>query len=842
MHFKERMLSEPVWALDAEEVVKLVESSREGITEEEAAARLAAFGRNTLPERSGATRLKIVVRQFTSPLILILVGAGVVTFAIGDYKDSGFIFAAVLVNAALGFYQENKAETALQSLKSYVKERVRVIRSGREREVDAEEIVPGDVIHLVSGARVPADARVLYANELSVNEAVLTGESLPEAKSPKAVGADATVADQDSMVFSGTLVAGGTGLAVVVRTGADTELGKIAALVGRGEEKTPLQVAIGRFSARVGALLLILVGLLFALGTLSGYGLFEMFLISVAVAVSAVPEGLPIALTVILAVGVERLARRKGVVRKLLAAEALGSTTIVLTDKTGTLTEAKMELSDIITEGDPSEVLEAAMLAADVVVENPDDDPQLWRMVGSPLEVALVAAGVSYQLFLPRLKSEHKVLSRRPFNSTDKFSSAEVKMRGRRHTLYLGAPDVLAERLKLSGSEEQTILLNTDELAYSGYRVVGVARDDKFLGILAFHDPVRKGVGEAIKAIERAGVKTVIVTGDHKGTALSVAGELGIIVKEDEVLTGEEMRKMGDAELTHHLPYMRVFARVTPEDKLRLVRLYQEMGETVAVTGDGVNDAPALEGASIGVAVGSGTDVAKGAADLVILDDNFETIVAAIGEGRQILQNIRKVIVYLFSSVLDELILIGGALVTGLPLPLNALQILWVNFFSDSFPAVSLAFEKERDVFSSRPSDLKRRLIDKEMRFLIFVIGASTSALLFILYYLLLRLGYQEEIVRTFVFGSFAMYTLFLIFAVKSLRRSILRYNPFGNPYLVAGAGIGILLTLAAIYAPPLQNLLDTAALPPLWFLAVVAVGVVNIGAVEFGKYLYRRK
>lgn len=838
---KVRVLDEPVWALEAGDVIRLAESSENGLSEEEAARRLKEFGRNVLPEARHITPLKIFLRQFKSPLILILVGAGVVTLALQNYKDSSFIFAAVLVNAVLGFYQENKAETALASLKTYIKERVRVIRDGGEWEIDAEEVVPGDVIHLVAGARVPADARVFHTNELAVDEAVLTGESLPTKKSAAPVEPEATVADQESMVFSGTLVAGGTGLAVVVKTGKDTELGKIAALVGGEGEKTPLQIAIGRFSLRVGIILLVLVGLLFALGAAAGYDLFEMFLISVAVAVSAVPEGLPIALTVVLAVGVERLARRKGVVRKLLAAETLGSTTIVLTDKTGTLTEAKMELADIITALAPNEVLEAAILATDVVVENPDGSPDSWRIVGSPLEAAIVRAGAAYKLFLPRLKEKHSVVSRKPFNSTDKFSAVEVKMHGRTRTIYLGAPDMLARKVNISKGEEQNIILKIDELAYNGYRVVGVARDDEFFGILAFRDPVRKGVGKAIDEIGRAGVKTVIVTGDHKGTALSVARELGMEVKEDEALTGGEIREMSDEELMHRLPYVRVFARVTPEDKLRLVHLYEKMGETVAVTGDGVNDAPALEGAAIGVAVGSGTDVAKGAADLVILDDNFETIVAAIGEGRQILQNMRKIIVYLFSGVLDELILIGGALATGLPLPLNALQILWVNFFSDSFPAVSLAFEEERNVFSSNPSDLRKRLIDKEMRFFIFAIGVTTSALLFVLYYALLRLGYAGEIVRTFIFGSFAVYTLFLIFSVKSLKKSILHYNPFDNLYLVAGVSVGIVLTLAAMYAPPLQAILGTVALPLPWLLGVVGVGVLNIIAVEFGKYLFRR-
>jgi len=839
---RDKVSSEKFWALPADKVFESLATSRSGLTEMEAGDRLKEFGENTLPRVKRGSKIRILLSQFKSPLIFILLVAGIITLVLEDFKDSGFIFAAILVNAALGFYQENKAETALSNLKTYIKERVRVIRDGREKEIGAEEVVPGDLIRVVSGLRIPADARLVMVNELTVNEAVLTGESLPVSKVIEPCAEDATIADQESMIFSGTLVGGGTGLAVVTKTGKNTELGRIAALVKeKGKDKTPLQTAIAKFSLRVGIILFVLTMALFLIGIALGYGIFDMFLISVAVAVSAVPEGLPVALTVVLAVGVERLAKRKGVVRKLLAAEALGSTTLIMTDKTGTLTEARMELDKVISSRDHGEVLQFAILGTDVIVENPEDPPDQWRIVGRPLEAAVVRAGAKYKVFLPKVKKEHEILNEKPFNSTDKFSAAEIKAGSKKQWVYVGAPDILVQKTRLDKSEKEKLLIQIDEMAYSGYRVVGVALDDELLGLLAFNDPIRPTAARAIEEVERAGVKTVIVTGDHKGTALAVAKDLGMKADKNNVLTGEDIREMGDEELKSRIAPIRVFARVTPADKLRIVKIYQELGEIVAVTGDGVNDAPALEGADIGVSVGSGTDVAKGASDLVILDDNFETIVAAIGEGRRILDNIRKVIVYLFSDALDELILIGGSLIMGLPLPINALQILWVNFFDDSFPAVALAFEEDTQLSKSSPVDLRKRLIDKEMRFLILVIGIISSVILLVMYVFLLRFGFQEDIVRTFIFGSFALYTMFLIFSVKSLKKSIFHYNPFGNGYLVAGVLFGIILTMIAIYVPAAQSLLDTVSLPWEWLLGVVGVGILNIAGVELGKCIFRK-
>lgn len=840
-----------------EEVFRVLDASDSGISEEEVIRRRAAFGPNAVAQKSGTTRLKIFIGQFKSPLILTLVVAGGATLFLGRMVETAVIFAAVLLNALLGFYQEYKAETALEALASYVRTRCRVKRKEGERELDAQELVPGDLIRVAPGDRIPADARIIFANNLQVDESVLTGESLPAEKQILPLSAGAQLSERRSMVFSGTLAVEGYADALVTAIGNATEFGKIASFVQKKKrEATPLEQAMIRFSLGAGGVLGILVILLFGLGVASGYKAFDMFLIGVAVAVSAVPEGLPVALTVILTVGVERLAKKKAIVRRMLAAETLGSTSVILTDKTGTLTQAKMEIAGIVPcngQGNSAEqeLLAIALTNADVVVENPKDPVSQWRMFGRPLEVALARGAAERGVFFDHIEN-NAVVERLPFNSRHKFSASVVSSRGgRSRAVFFGAPEILLSMAILKDAERNKILEEIDRRALAGERVLGVAAKSvpdgqgidgeglwevEFLGLISFRDPLRPGVGAAIAHIRAAGVKTIILTGDHKGTADAVARELGLIDGKGAVITGQEIKLLEKQELFNRADEISVYARATPEEKVDVTRLYQQKGHIVAVTGDGVNDAPALQAANIGVAVGSGTDVAKGVADLVLLDDNFETLVAAIEEGRKILDNIRKVIVYLLSSALDELLLIGGSLVLGLPLPLNALQILFVNFFSDSFPAVGFAFEHGVDGLGGKPRALHKNLFDRTTRFLILVIGASTSVLLFALYYFLLRAGFSADLVRSFIFATFASYSLVLVFSLRSLERSVFSYNPFSNWYLNGGVLFGLALTALAIYIPFFQRVFGTVPLPPLWLLGVLGVGILNLAAVEFGK------
>ncbi len=859
------VINRSFWALPKGEVLDILETSASGLTEEEVSERQTIFKKNVLPQRQRLSKFAVLLRQFESPLLILLLVAVVITALLGDFKDASFIAIAALANVLLGFYQENKAEAALAHLKTYVRERTRVFRDGQEQEIDVNELVPGDIVHVAQGDRVPADCRLIYVNDLMVDESILTGESLPILKNTEPASFKAVIADQHSMVFSGTFVAQGFANAAVCRTGQQTELGKIASYVASAErEKTPLQKAILRFSLKASIILVAMTAALFFVGLGIGKSPLEMFLISVAIAVAAVPEGLPVAMTVILAIGVQRLAKKNGVVRKLLAAETLGSTSVILTDKTGTLTQAKMTLSKITSFSKklPNHhelILKLAILSSDVVIENPKDSPDKWRIIGRPLEAAIVKSAAEQGVLLPKVRKEIKVLEYLPFSSASKFSATILELNNRRLLSIFGAPEILLRHSSFNEEERRNVHKAIDEMAHSGERVLGIATKElksveeamlkqkkvfselDFLGTVSFRDPVRPGVAEAIGRIAQSGVKTAIVTGDHLGTAISVAKEIGLSVDKDQVINGEDLDGLSDAELKQRLPNITVVSRVSPDGKVRIAKTFKELGETVAMTGDGLNDAASLKEADIGVAMGSGSDVAKDVSDLVLLDDDFSTIVAAVEEGRRILENIRKVIIYLSSSVFGELILISASLLTGLALPINALQILFINFITDSFPAIGLAFEDHADYLLERRRRIATNLFDKEMLFLMLAIGVPTAALFFALYWSLLSYGLDPVLVRTFIFAAFGTYTLVTIFAVRSLRRPVFTINPFSNPQLLVTVVFGIGSVAASLYWPFLQNLFGIVPLPPIWLAGVAAVGVTSMLAIELGKLVIRR-
>ena len=869
-----------------EKVLEILGTSEQGLSEEEVRKRLDEVGPNVLEEKGRVTKFQIFVDQFKSPLILILLVAGLITLFLRDWVDSAVIFLAITVNSALGFYQEVRAEQALAHLKTYLKDRVRVIRDNNERETDVSEIVPGDIIHLTVGTRVPADARLLFVNNLSIEEAILTGESLPVEKNTEVLQRDTEVPDRKNMVFGGTLVVAGSGLAVVTATHQFSEIGKIAELVTAADrQETPLQRSIEKFAWVTAGFLLFIVAGIFGLGLYRGEALLDMFLVSVAIAVGSIPEGLPIALTVILAVGVERLAKRKGIVRKLLAAETLGSTTLILTDKTGTLTQAKMELSGILSldamstnaEGkklspkniseDEREILKLALVNSNVLIENPNEKPSQWRLVGAHLERNIVNAAAMLGILYPEFSREHDFFSVIPFSSKIKFSASFVfasglftwdHLKNKDFLAFLGAPDILIERSDLKKDEKEKALKIVDDISFKGNRVLGVSvkighaeelkhldADDvgelRFVGILTFHDPIRPEVVDAMEQVNSFGAKVAMVTGDLKGTALSVARELGWKVDDSNVITGSELRSMSDEQLSREINNIKIFARVSPQDKTRIVKLFKAKGEVVAVIGDGVNDAPSLKIADIGVAVGSGTDVTKDMADLVLLDDNFQTMVAAIEEGKRIISNIKKVVIFLLSDSLDEVLLIGGSLLFALPLPLTALQILYVNFFSDSFPALALAFEGQYENGVPKKRN-KNSIFDNEVKFMILGVGVLSSAFLFFIYWFLLGRGFHQDTVRTFIFAAFSVYTLLIGFSLRNLKKSIFEYNPFSNRYLLAGVGAGMILSFLAIYAPFMQGIFGTVSLSMNWLSALMGIVLLNIFIVELTKLFFRRR
>ncbi|OGG60116.1 hypothetical protein A2765_00935 [Candidatus Kaiserbacteria bacterium RIFCSPHIGHO2_01_FULL_56_24] len=861
------------WAQSAREALERFRASRDGLSEAEADLRLRHFGTNDLPRARRFTLTGLFVRQFSSPLIFILLIAMVLTTLLREWVDTLVIALAIAVNTGLGFYQEYRAESTLEKLTTYIKERARVVRGGIEQEIDSRLLVPGDIIHLSYGARVPADARLLEVYDLSVDESVLTGESLPVHKQTDAISEGAIVAERTNSAFAGTMVVEGTAVALVMATGGYTEIGRIAQMVAAAkQEHTPLQRALAKLGWFIFVLIGALVLIIFLLGISRGEPLFDMLLMAAAISVGAIPEALPIALTVILAVGVERLAKRKGIMRNLAAAETLGSTTIIMTDKTGTLTEANMRLTSIRTRNElleapkPSDtlthlnadektILEAALWGADVIIDNPESPREEWRFLGRPIEAAIARAGHEHGFDLRDFSRGRASLL--TFNSTNKFSISGNHAK----ELYVavGAPDILLARSRLTKDDYLAMESHIHAVSNEGKRLLGIARfpssstmhlkkgsakpdhasDLEFLGVLVFEDPLRPEARGAIEKMERLGVRVVMLTGDLKGTAMAVARELGWKIDEGNVLSGDELRRLSDAELSASLDSLRIFARVTPEDKLRIGKLYQARGEIVAMTGDGVNDAPSLKAVDIGVALGSGTDVAKSVAGLVLLDDNFTTIVIAIEEGRRILENIRKVFVYLTSTCLDAVILIGGSLLVGLPLPISALQIIWVNFFTDSLPALSFAFEKEYESYGSR-KHAGAEILTREVKVLTLGIGLFTSILLFGMYWLLVRLGIDTEHARSMIFVCFSLYGLVIAYSFRSLRASLFSSPVFDNRALNASVAFGIVLIFATFAIPLLRDLFALSLIPLslLWIIGLWLI--LNILLVETAKWGFR--
>lgn len=861
------------WSYAPEEALDEFDSGREGLSEDEAKRRLSEDGPNTIRGDGYLNPSRILLNQFSSPLIFILIGASVLTAILREWVDTAVILLAVFVNTGLGYYQEYRAEDTLQKLVAYIKDRSRIVRGGREVEIDSADIVPGDIVRLAYGGRVPADCRIISSRDLTIDESILTGESLPVSKSVNAVSVETPVPDRTNMAHAGTLVVEGYATAVAVGTGGKTELGRIAEMVSKTRgEKTPLQRALSVVAWVIFAGVIVIVIGIFALGLMRGEPLLSMLLISSAVAAGAVPEALPIALTVILATGAGRIAKRNGITRNLAAAETLGSATVIMTDKTGTLTKADMRLTAILpferlvkasgmeTGGFSDEergVLESALRAVDVIIENEEDESGSWRFRGRALETNIAKAAMERGLPVAEIlreKNQHVL----PFNSTNKFSVVENRKAG---TLtLLGAPDVLLRHSALSDTERADILARIDRDSSEGSRLVGVAevrgttaervlsgKEDPdrisgatFVGLLLFKDPLRIEAAPAIRRMEEYGVRVIMLTGDLPGTALSVAKEIGWDVKPGESITGEEMGGMTDDELAPHLKTMRVFARVTPEDKMRVGRLLRSQGEVVAMTGDGVNDAPSLKAVDIGIALGAGSDVAKSAADLVLLDDNFKTIVAAIEEGRRILANVRKTFVYLMSTTLDEIILIGGSIAIGLPLPLSALQIIWVNFFTESFPALSYAFDQNHERGARNGGQRKNNILNDEVKMLTVGIGTVTSALLFVLYWGLLEYGVPLPEARSLLFVCFASYILAAAFPLRSLTEPLFSYPLFENRFLTVSTVLGFAFIISTVTVPALKEIFGVVT-PPFELLWIPFVWIAfNIAILEAAKWSFR--
>ena len=858
----------PWHSITAKEALEILNSSAGfGLNEKEVELRKNEYGLNSLPEDKSLSPLVLFFRQFKSTLIFILVLAGGVTLWLQEYADSAVIFSAVLLNTGIGYFQENKATKALSELKKILKQKALVIREGTEREVLQKDLVPGDLIVLTEGNKVPADCRILESFELRINEAVLTGEWLASIKREAILEQKTPLADRDNMAYMGSVVEGGKGIALVVATGQQTELGKISKLLSEvKEEKTPYQKKLQRFSWIIGGVVSFLALFIFFEGMLLGGELVEMFTIAVAIAVAAILEGLPVAMTVVLAVGMQRILAKKGLVRHLTSAETLGSTSIILTDKTLTLTEGRMKVQEVVPlkAGNREEVLRAAALANEAFIENPKATLEKPVLRGRPTDKALLQAAMEAGISKAEIEKYAHLLFRLPFNSESKYVASFHKSNGNIVLSVSGAPERIMELSKLSKGELHQAEKRLQELTSQGLRVVGLAKKDilnrrglmakkemlreeikglEFLGFIALKDPIRKGVKEAIKLARDAGLKTIIATGDHLLTAKAVAKELGLPTKEVNLMVGKELDGLTDSELDLRLENIFVFARVEPKHKLRIIEAWQKKGAVIAMTGDGVNDAPALKKADIGLALGSGTDVAKESSDLILLEDNFAIIPAAIREGRAIVDNIRKIITYLVSGSFTETILIGSSFLLGLPLPLTALQILWINLVVDGLPAMALTMEKsEKDIMTRPPLKKNSGLLTQEMKVIIFGISIITDILLFGLFLWLLQTSYTLQHVQTVVFVGLGIGSLFYVFSIRSLRRNIWQYNPFSNLWVVGAVSLGFLLLFAAVYLPLFQCFLGTVALTLFDWGLLISLGLLNVLLIEAVKWYYIKK
>lgn len=879
----------PLWhALPESGALLKAGSSPEGLSQREAARRLDQYGKNALPERAPPSFFSVFLRQFKSPLIFILIIAGAVSLLIGDTTDALFILAVILINAALGVVQEWKAEQSAAALRVLLRITARVRREGREIGVPAEDVVPGDVVLLEPGSRVPADLRVLRENVLSVDESLLTGESVPAGKVADPLPADAPLMGRANMAYAGSTVVSGRGSGVVVATGRQTEVGKIAATLSAMQTtKPPLIIRMEGFSRRVGALVVGASAVLGVAALLRGIEPIEVFFLAVALAVSAIPEGLPVAITVALSLGVSRIATRNVVVRNLAAVEGLGSCTCIASDKTGTLTVNEQTLTQIVlpdnrsytllgegyrgegrvvaADGSPPAeeeylrlqgMVRAASLCNEAVLVRRDGD---WERYGDAIDVAFLAAAYKLGISPVTVRDETVILAEIPFEPERRYAAAFYREYGRIFVAMKGAPEVVVPRCPAAppGAGASATLL-----AARGFRVIAVASGEVaggvdipfdegdipslvLLGFGCFIDPLRHDAASAVETCRKAGIRVVMVTGDHPATALAIARDLGIASSEDDIVTGEDLTAAGTPDSPAFLDLVakaQVFSRVAPLLKSAIVEGFQKEGHYVAVTGDGVNDAPALRRANIGVAMGSGTDLAKDTASIIITDDAFSSIVSGIEGGRATYDNIRKVTYLLISTGAAEVLLFTLALLAGLPLPLLAVQLLWLNLVTNGIQDVALAFEGgEPDVMARRPRPPEEGVFNRLMVGETLVSGSYIGITAFLLWAWLIGGGWGEDAARNVLLLFMVLMENAHAFNCRSERLSVFHIPVGRNPFLIVGVIAAQGVHIISMQVPAMQAVLGVAPVSfPLW-LALLAIALSLVFVMEVYKYIYRK-
>ena len=843
-----------------------------GLTRAQVEEQRAKFGENRLKEKKKKTNLQRFLEQFRDVMILILIGAAIISFVVAcvegepkEFFEPALILVIVIVNAIMGMLQESKAEKALDALKNLSAPHARVIREGQEQVIDAAELVPGDVIKLEAGDFVPADAKLVRSVSLKCEESALTGESVPAEKDADAlVAEDAPLGDRHNMVFSGCGVTYGTATALVTATGMNTEMGKIANMLESSEEtQTPLQQKLATLGKYLGIVAIVACLVIFVVGLLDGMAVMEIFMVAVSLAVSAIPEGLPAIVTIVLSIGVQRMVKKNAIIRRLPAVETLGGASVICSDKTGTLTQNRMTLVKAYTDGGALEeigqnsapvlqLLRYGALCCDGSVVVREDGTV--QHIGDPTETSIVFAAEKQGMPKAKLNEENPRLAELPFDSDRKLMTTVNRVDGKLIAITKGAFDVLAQRC-VRGDIEAARRVN-DEMSEQALRVLAVAwreleevpqnptsetleKDLTFMGLVGMIDPPRPEAKQAVAVCRKAGIKPVMITGDHVVTASAIAREIGILRPGDEAVTGTQLDKMTDAELDQRVRNISVYARVSPENKIRIVKAWQRQGEVVSMTGDGVNDAPALKAADIGCAMGiTGTDVAKGAADMTLTDDNFATIVDAVREGRGIYANIKKVVGFLLGTNIGEILTVFFAMILWRESPFLSMQLLWINLVTDSLPAIALGMEAvEKDVMEQKPRPKNEGLFAHGYGVRIGLQGCMFAILSLLAYQIGKSLYGAVEGGQTLAFMVLALSQVVQAFNMRSFH-SIFRIGVFTNRKLNGAALVSLALMALVLFIPPVAGAFGLVALSPVLYLIGLGLSLAPLIVMEIAKAL----
>lgn len=857
--------------LEKNDVIRRLNTKeREGLTEEEVKIRQEKYGKNKLKDKKKESIIIKFIKQFNDFMIITLIIASIISAVISkmqgenDYVDSIIIIGIVIFNALMGVIQEAKAEKSIEALKQMTPQITKVIRNGKTTEINAEDLVKGDIVILETGNFIPADCRIIESHNLKIEESSLTGEAEPSLKEANIIcKKDIPLGDMKNMAFMASTVVNGTGKAIVTETGMETKVGQIANMIIEDEApETPLQKKLGEVGKILGIACLAICIIIFIIGLIKKIEPIEMFMTAVGLAVAAIPEGLPAIVTIMLSIGVTKMAKRNSIIRKLPAVETLGSSNVICSDKTGTLTQNKMKVVEVKSKN-PKFIITMATLCTDceITVENNQE-----KVIGEPTEKAIVEEGLHIGCNKKETEKIFQRINEIPFDSNRKMMTTIHRIGSKYRIICKGAPDVLLDKctkevleigdsqdIKVKTLDKLKIKNENEQMAHKALRVIAVAFKDvtelpskidsstiennlTFVGLIGMIDPPREGVKEAVKTCKTAGIKTVMITGDHLETAKAIAKDLGILNNEEKAITGQELDKMTQEQLEKNIKEYSVFARVTPEHKVRIVKAWQRNGAVVAMTGDGVNDSPALKNANIGIAMGrNGTDVAKNAADIILTDDNFVTIVEAVKQGRNIYDNIKKAVHFLLSTNIGEIVTIFVGLILGLKSPLLAIQLLWINLVTDSLPAIALGLEKpEKDIMQRKPIDSKKGIFANGLWNKIILEGTMIGVLTLVAF----SIGnkyYTLEVARTMAFLSIGFLELIHSINVKN-EKSIFETGLFENKYLVGSFVLGIFVQAIVVVVPAFAKVFEVVPLSLTQWIITIAISILPIPVIELQK------